>query len=89
MVAGMKETNKICKRRSRLWSGYCLVSERCDRQYCEVERAVCRACHGQGSYSSCLLVQKECRGEYESGLLSGLGQGVGYNVDLVLIQVMK
>ncbi|GJX52579.1 peroxidase 64-like protein [Tanacetum coccineum] len=36
-----------------------------------------------------LLVQKECRGEYESGLVNGLGQGVGYNVDLVLIQVMK
>nr|GEW41087.1 defensin-like protein 1 [Tanacetum cinerariifolium] len=39
MVVGMKETNKLCKRRSRLWSGYCLVSERCDRQCREVERA--------------------------------------------------
>ncbi|GJT72221.1 hypothetical protein Tco_1031507 [Tanacetum coccineum] len=36
-----------------------------------------------------VLVQKACRGEYESGLLNGLDQGVGYDVDLVVIQVMK
>ncbi|GKD53476.1 hypothetical protein Tco_1286863 [Tanacetum coccineum] len=36
-----------------------------------------------------VLVQKECRGEYESGLLNVLGQGVGYGVDLVLIHVIK
>ncbi|GJR19940.1 hypothetical protein Tco_0968467 [Tanacetum coccineum] len=36
-----------------------------------------------------VLVQKECKGEYESGLLNVLGQGVGYDVDLVLIQVIK
>ncbi|GJX16727.1 RNA-directed DNA polymerase, eukaryota [Tanacetum coccineum] len=33
-----------------------------------------------------VLVQKACRGECESGLLNGMDQGVGYDVDIVLIQ---
>ncbi|GKC86240.1 defensin-like protein 1 [Tanacetum coccineum] len=37
MVVGTKETNKVCERRSKTWSGYCGDSKHCDQQCREWE----------------------------------------------------
>ncbi|KAL7585299.1 hypothetical protein Lser_V15G45737 [Lactuca serriola] len=44
-VVGTKETNKVCERRSKTWSGFCGDSKHCDQQCREWEGAKHGSCH--------------------------------------------
>nr|XP_043627246.1 defensin-like protein 1 [Erigeron canadensis] len=52
-VVGMKETNGLCRRRSKTWSGYCGDSKHCDQQCRDWEKAEHGACHQQGVGRAC------------------------------------
>ncbi|KVI01996.1 Gamma thionin [Cynara cardunculus var. scolymus] len=53
MVVGMKGIEKVCRRRSKTWSGYCGDSKHCDQQCREWEGAEHGACHHEGLGRAC------------------------------------
>ncbi|KAK9077323.1 hypothetical protein SSX86_005660 [Deinandra increscens subsp. villosa] len=52
-IAAEKDTNKLCQKRSKTWSGYCGDSKHCDQQCRDWEGAVHGACHRQGVGRAC------------------------------------
>ncbi|KAK9689149.1 hypothetical protein RND81_09G038400 [Saponaria officinalis] len=44
---------KLCQRRSKLWEGICLDSNKCDLQCITRERASAGACHRSGIGLAC------------------------------------
>ncbi|KAL4581286.1 hypothetical protein LXL04_017497 [Taraxacum kok-saghyz] len=53
MVVCTKDTNKLCQRRSKTWSGFCGDSKHCDQQCREWEGAKHGACHRDGLGRAC------------------------------------
>ncbi|KEH18153.1 uncharacterized protein [Medicago truncatula] len=49
---------KLCERRSKTWSGPCLISGNCKRQCINVEHATSGACHRQGIGFACFCKKK-------------------------------
>ncbi|KEH18152.1 putative defensin, plant [Medicago truncatula] len=56
--APKKVEPKLCERRSKTWSGPCLISGNCKRQCINVEHATSGACHRQGIGFACFCKKK-------------------------------
>ncbi|WJX86175.1 hypothetical protein P8452_68522 [Trifolium repens] len=49
---------KICQKRSKTWTGLCLITGNCKKQCIKVEKATFGACHRQGFGFACFCYFK-------------------------------
>ncbi|KAK2406156.1 hypothetical protein P8452_68523 [Trifolium repens] len=58
LISTMEVEAKVCQKRSKTWTGPCIVTGNCKKQCIEVEKATFGACHHQGFGFACFCYFK-------------------------------
>ncbi|WJX91895.1 hypothetical protein P8452_73613 [Trifolium repens] len=60
LIGTMEVEAKLCQKRSKTWTGFCLITGNCKKQCIKVEKATFGACHHQGLFGFACFCYFKC-----------------------------